>query len=331
MNQNIQVREQKPKFSAMIASKPYQDLIKNTLGTEGRAMRFVAAITSAVAVSPALQGCEAPTVIAGALLGESLNLSPSPQLGQYYLVPFKKKTKNPDGTYSEVTNATFVLGYKGYLQMAIRSGQYRDIDARPVHEGEYIGMDGYTGRPKFNFSDDAESKPVIGYMACFEYLNGFQKVLYWSKEKMLDHADRYSQAFSAADYKKYINNEIPEKDLWKYSSYWYKDFDGMACKTMLRQLISKWGVMSTEFQRAFEYDGRETEITDDAMGGNVSIGNVFAPGDYGDGLNEFQAEQKETISSMISDVQDAKDDEEGQVIIPENPVAKKKTLDMKNL
>ena len=110
MNQNIQVREKKPKFSEMIASKSYQDLIKNTLGTEGRAMRFVAAITSAVAVSPALQGCEAPTVIAGALLGESLNLSPSPQLGQYYLVPFKKKTKNPDGSYSEVTNATFVLG-----------------------------------------------------------------------------------------------------------------------------------------------------------------------------------------------------------------------------
>lgn len=324
MNQNVQLKENKPKFSAMISSKSYQELIKNTLGNEKRATRFVAAITSAVAVSPALQGCEAPTVIAGALLGESLNLSPSPQLGQYYLVPFKKKIKNADGSYSEVTNATFVIGYKGLIQLAIRSGQYADIDVRPVHEGEYIGMDGSNGRPKFNFSEDAESKPVIGYMASFEYLNGFQKTMYWSKEKMLAHADRYSQAFNAVDYKRYINNEIPERDLWKYSSFWYKDFDAMACKTMLRQLITKWGVMSIEFQNAFEYDGREVVVNNDS--GNDSAGTLFMPGDYGDGLTEYQEEQKDKIEGMIEGMK-----ETPNVTIPEGATASRKTVDMKNL
>lgn len=322
MDQRIQPVEQRPKFSAAISSPAYQKLIASTLQDPKRASRFVAAITSAVAVSPALQGCEAKTVIAGALLGESLNLSPSPQLGQYYLVPFKKKNKRPDGTYEEVTNANFLIGYKGLLQLAIRTGWYVDIDARPVHSGEYIGTDRATGRPQFAFSDDAESEPVVGYMAFFEYKNGFKKVLYWSKEKMLAHADRYSQAFSAVDYQRYINNEIPERDLWKYSSFWYKDFDSMACKTMLRQLISKWGVMSIEFQQAFEYDGREVEIQDHA-----ADGNIFAPGDFGDGMSEYQEEQKERIAEAMESIDqlpEAKEPVSARVGAPA-------TLDMRSL
>ena len=282
--------ESKPKFSTAINSPAYQKLISSTLQDPARARRFVAAITSAVAVTPALQTCEFKTVVAGALLGESLNLSPSPQLGQYYLVPFKKRTKRPDGSFEEVTNATFVLGYKGYIQLAIRTGWYVDIDARPVHKGEYLGSDAFTGRPKFNFTDETENEPVIGYMAFFEYKNG-----YWSKEKMIAHADRYSQAFSAEDYKRYVNNEIPERDLWKYSSFWYKDFDAMACKTMLRQLISKWGVMSIEFQQAFEFDGREV-ITEEKQ----VDGDIFTPGEYGEGINEFQEEQKDRISEAMA-------------------------------
>ena len=85
--------QQKPKFSVAITTKGYQSLISNTLRDPARARRFTASITSAVAVNPALQECDAGTILAGALLGESLNLSPSPQLGQYYLVPFKQKAK----------------------------------------------------------------------------------------------------------------------------------------------------------------------------------------------------------------------------------------------
>ncbi len=257
---------QKQKFSVAISTNAYKTLINNTLGDPDRAKRFVASITSAVAVNPALQECEAGTILAGALLGESLNLSPSPQLGQYYLVPFNSKAKydrNGNLLQPASTKAQFVLGYKGYIQLALRSGSYADLDVMEIKEGEYLGKDPMTGKPRFQFIEDddvRETLPVIGYMAYFEYLNGFRKVMYWTKTKMMNHADTYSPAYSASAHKKIMNGEIADKDMWKYSSFWYKDFDGMAKKTLLRQLISKWGIMSTELQTAYANDASVAEI-----------------------------------------------------------------------
>lgn len=238
MNNQLQ---SKPKFSLAIQSDGYKKLINNTLGDSKRAAKFIAAISSAVAVNPSLQECDAGTILSGALLGEALGLSPSPQLAHYYLVPYK--IKNSDGTSND--RAQFQLGYKGYIQLAIRSGQYKDIDVIEVREGEYLGRDKLTGKHKFEFIEDEverENKPIIGYMAYFEYLNGFYKNLYWSKEKMQKHALEYSQAY-ASDIKKKTNY-----------SFWSKDFNGMAFKTMLRQLISKWGIMSIDMQEALSKD-----------------------------------------------------------------------------
>lgn len=241
----------KPKFSAAITTAGYQKLINNTLGDPERSKRFVSAITSAVAVNPALQECEAGTILAGALLGESLNLSPSPQLGQYYLVPFKDKKKG-------VTNAQFILGYKGYLQLAMRSGQLKKINAVEIKEGELKYFDPLNEEIECVLIEDwneREAAPTIGYYAFFELTNGFRKAIYWSKEQMMSHADKYSPAFSKAVMLAIENNEIPERDMWKYSSFWYKNFDEMAKKTMLRQLISKGGCpMSTEMISAYESD-----------------------------------------------------------------------------
>jgi len=136
--------KQQPKFSVAITTSGYKKLINNTLGDPERAKRFIASITSAVAVNPALQECEAGTILAGGLLGESLNLSPSPQLGQYYLVPFKSKAKyDKQGNllYPEVTKAQFILGYKGYIQLAIRSGQYKKLNVLEIKDGELISFD----------------------------------------------------------------------------------------------------------------------------------------------------------------------------------------------
>lgn len=245
---------QKPKFSVMIQSDMYKNLINSTLSDKKKSERFIAAISSAVAVNPTLQDCEAGSILTAALLGESLGLSPSPQLGQYYLVPYKKKDKQ--GNVISVT-AQFQLGAKGYKQLAIRSGQYLDIDCIAVHDGEYLGRSKQTGKHMFEFYEDddiREAKPIIGYLAYFELLNGFKKQLYWTVSKMEKHADTYSQAFSLEDYHRLQRNEIPQKDMWKYSSFWYKNFDEMAEKTMLRQLISKWGIMSIEMQSAVEKD-----------------------------------------------------------------------------
>lgn len=139
-----------------------------------------------------------------------------------------------------------------------------------IKAGELIKYDRLNEEIEVNLIDDdikREAEPTIGYYAMFEYLNGFRKTMYWTKQQMIIHADTYSQAFnlnavkneknpeySRQSYNDYMTGLVPEKELWKYSSFWYKDFDGMAFKTMLRQLISKWGIMSIEMQQAFESD-----------------------------------------------------------------------------
>ncbi|HCT63888.1 MAG TPA: recombinase [Lachnospiraceae bacterium] len=256
MSADLQTR--KPKFSVAITTEGYQKLIRSAIPDAKSAKRFMSSIMSAVAVNPTLQECDPSTILSAALLGESLGLTPSPQLGQYYLVPFNNRKKN-------TKDAQFQLGYKGYVQLAIRSRQYSDLGVSTIHEGEYKGIDKFTGNPIIEFIEDDYIKlkaPVVGYHAYFVLENGFRKSMYWSKEKMEQHADRYSQAFSLIMHKKLHKGEIPEKDLWKYSSFWYKNFDAMAEKTMLRQLLSHWGVLSVDMVQAFEADNSTVTMQD---------------------------------------------------------------------
>lgn len=267
-NNNKPMVQQK-KFSAMISTTGYQNMIANTLRDPDRQKRFVASITSAVANTPTLQTCEPGSILAGALLGEGLNLSPSPQLGQYYLVPFKCKAKDKNGNQLKdqygnelyENKAQFVLGYKGYIQLAMRSGQYRKINVMVIKKGEIEDFDPFEeefiGRRTLSYQERATA-PTVGYAAYFEYLNGFRKTIYWTKEQMMAHADKFSPAFSAEALRRIEAGQVAERDMWKYSSFWYKDFDGMAKKTMLRQLISKWGIMSTEMQSAVISDDKIT-------------------------------------------------------------------------
>ena len=238
---NNQLSVNKPKFSVAIQSDTYKKLINQTLGDKERATRFIASISSAVATNADLQQCDAGTILSGALLGESLNLSPSPQLGQYYLVPFNKKIKDINGKESYIKVAQFQLGYKGYIQLAIRSGQYKKLNVLAIKKGELINYDPLNEEIEVKLIEDEEEREnaeTIGYYAMFEYVNGFRKSLYWSKSKMEKHAMQYSKGFAAQ----------------KGYTFWEKDFDGMAYKTMLRQLISKWGIMSIDMQQAVEKD-----------------------------------------------------------------------------
>lgn len=238
-----------------------QDAVKNQIakvvgGKDGQ--RFVSSIVSATQTNPALQECTNASILSAALLGESLKLSPSPQLGQYYMVPYNDKKRGKV--------ATFQLGYKGYLQLAIRSGQYKKLNVLAIKEGELVRYDPLNEDIEVNLIEDEEERenaPTAGYYAFFEYVNGFRKALYWSKAKMIAHADKYSAAFSKdatngrypkVSFADFEAGNYPEKDAWLYSSFWYKDFDGMAYKTMLRQLISKWGIMSIELQTAISND-----------------------------------------------------------------------------
>lgn len=238
--------------------------IEQALG-KGNVQRFISGVVSAVSVNPALAECTKQSILSGALLGESLKLSPSPQLGHYYLVPY---SDNKAGTKV----AQFQMGYKGYIQLAIRSGQYKKLTVLAIKEGEFVSFDPMNEEINIqlmvNDWDAREKAETVGYYAMFELVNGFRKSIYWSKNQMLAHADRYSQAFSKdmttintkygvkhkVSYLDYVAGNYDQRDSWMYSSFWYKNFDAMAYKTMLRQLISKWGIMSIEMQSAFESD-----------------------------------------------------------------------------
>lgn len=200
--------------------------------------RFITSIVTAVGTNPALMECDYTSILSAALLGEALRLSPSPQLGQFYMVPFNDNKRR-------IKVAQFQLGYKGYIQLAIRSGQYRDIDVVCVKEGELVSFDPFLQKGEFQAILDPverEKAKTVGYYAYFELLNGFRKELYWSREQMEAHAKMYSQGYAS---------DIANKR--KYT-FWSKNFDAMAQKTMLRQLISKWGLMSIDMQQALTSD-----------------------------------------------------------------------------
>ena len=229
-----QLTPKKPSFSVAITTEKFQNTINRALQDPERARRFTSAVISAVYANPALQECDAGTVVSAALLGEGLNLSPSPQLGQYYLVPFNDNKHNRKV-------AQFQLGYKGYIQLAIRSGYYKKLNVLAIKDGELVKFDPLNEEIEVNLIQDEETREnaeTIGYYAMFEYQNGFRKALYWSKAKMQRHALQYSKGYAAR----------------KGYTFWEKDFDGMAYKTMLRQLISKWGIMSIEMQDVYSKD-----------------------------------------------------------------------------
>ncbi|MEG1638936.1 MAG: recombinase RecT [Erysipelotrichaceae bacterium] len=267
MAENTQVARTGTKTTFMAYMS--NDAVKNQISkvVQGKnGDRFITAIISAVQTNPALQECSNQSIVSAALLGETLKLSPSPQLGQYYMVPFNNTKKG-------VKEAQFQLGYKGYIQLAIRSGFYKKLNVVAIKEGELVQYSPLDEEIEINLIEDEEEREnaiTSGYYAMFEYTNGFKKTLYWSKAKMEAHAIKYSMGYKAK----------------KGYTFWEKDFDGMAFKTMLRQLISKWGIMSIEMQNAFEDD---MAVVDDK--GNRT---------YVDGVsfeNEVQAEIEQNANT----------------------------------
>jgi len=272
-NQLAEVK--KESIATFLATDSVKENVAKIVG-EKDTQRFISSLVSAVQTNPSLAECTNKSLLNAALLGQSLNLPQSPQLANFYFVPFKN-------TKAGVTEATFQLGWRGYMALAMRSGQYKKIHVTDIREGELKAYNPIEDEYEFSPITDMEQRlkaPVVGYYAYFVLINGFKKTLYWSKEQMDEHAKKYSQSYRKG---------------WD-SSLWKSDFDKMAYKTMLRQLISKYGPMSVDMERA--YVGDQSVIGDN---GNVDyVDNV--PDEPIKGVNPFteggviDVEEGETIN-----------------------------------
>ena len=200
-----------------LALPAYRERFSEVLGP--RANQFMASIV-AVASLPGLREASPKSIIAAAMVSATLDLPVNPTLGMAYVVAYKGE-------------AQFQIGYKGLIQLALRSGQYRRMNSGPINAEVFTGYDA-VGEPMLDYRKQDPSKPTGGYFAAFELTNGFTKVVYWTKAQVEAHARRFSMAFQKG-YK---------------SSPWFSDFDAMATKTVIKSALTKWGIMSVEMQGA---------------------------------------------------------------------------------
>ncbi len=224
-------------MKGIIANEAVKERVKNIVGKE--AGTFLASCLDLYTTN--LTSCDPNAVFAQCLKAAALHLPVSNALGFCYVVPYKNVP-------------TFTLGYRGLIQLAQRTGLYKYINADMVYEGEEVKTNRVTGMVEI--SGEPTSDNVIGYFAYFQLLNGFEKCVYWTKDRVYKHGKRYSKSFE--------NPNAP----------WKTNFDAMALKTVIRQLISKYGVMSIEFAESITNDNEdeiEAEVNEHANGEAIRI------------------------------------------------------------
>lgn len=209
----------------------YKKRINEIMGK--KAAPFMASIVN-VSNLPSLKDSDPNSIISSAIVAATLDLPIDQNLGFAYIVPYNTK---------EGKKAQFQMGYRGYIQLAMRTGQYKTINAIEIYKGEIKRVNRLTGEIEFNDDEDLiDRDTVVGYMAYFKLLNGFEKTLYMTKEEMERHAKKYSQSYGSS------------KDWVSKNSLWSTDFDGMAIKTVIKRLLSKYGILSVEMQNAITND-----------------------------------------------------------------------------
>lgn len=226
----VTVKQKVDSLKKMLDAQSVQDQFKAAL--KDNAPGFMTGIIDLYNTDSYLQGCEPKEVIMEALKAAILKLPINKSLGFAYIVPFKQQG---------VQKPQFQLGYKGYIQLAMRTGQYKVINADSVLEGEFKKKDKLTG--SFDLSGEATSDKVIGYFAHIEMLNGFSKTLYMTKDQVENHAKKYSKSYNSN------------------SSPWKTEFDAMAIKTVIRNLLSHYGFLSIEMMSAMSTDVEGDTVT----------------------------------------------------------------------
>ena len=245
-------------MKSVINAPSVQEQFQNALGDHKDA--FVASLIDLFTGDKALQTCKPAAIIAEALRAATLRLPLNKALGFAYIIVFNNSVKNDDGSWSKVPTPTFVPGYKGYIQLAMRTGQYRTINADFVYEGEMRKVSKLTG--EIALDGEKKSDKIIGYFCYFELLNGFNKTLFVSVEDMAQYALRYSPSFkgknkpSADALIKLAQANQPSTKVG-----WEGNFNDMALKTVIRRLLSKYGYLSVEMQNALSKDVEDAQMS----------------------------------------------------------------------
>jgi recombination protein RecT len=214
----------KTSVSSILAQESVKARFSEIMGKNASA--FMSSIISATKANPSLGDCEPNSVISSAVIAATLNLPIQSNLGFAHIVPYMK---------NGVSVAQFQMGYKGFIQLALRTAQYKNINASEVYDGELVKHDRITGDVELDTTKKRSDK-VIGYVAYFKLINGFEKMLYLTKEQLQAHGSKYSKSYSS-----------------KYGR-WQLDFDSMALKTVIKLLLSKYGILSVDMQTAITVD-----------------------------------------------------------------------------
>lgn len=250
------------KFNQTLTSPKTQDYLLQVLGEKRSS--FINNITALVSNNVALQACEPISLMYAGIKATALDLPLDQNLGFAYVIPFKNSKENR-------TDAQFQIGYKGLIQLALRSGQFKTINVRDVREGEIIDEDFVSGTLKFErLKENRENAKIIGYVAYFALTNGFEKMSYWTIDEITAHGKKFSQTFK------------------KGFGLWKDDFNAMAEKTVLKMLLSKYAPLSIEMQNAIKYDQAVIKENDEFI--------------YSDNISEENEKAKEIIESAFEEI-----------------------------
>lgn len=238
MANEVSTTQQKPQtLQQLMNSGAVMKKLNDVLGSEKKAASFISSVISVANGNNQLRNANPMTILGSAMVAATLDLPVVPTLGLAYIVPYKGQ-------------AGFQLGYKGLIELAERSGQFKNIIDEVVYEGQLVKKNKFTG--EYEFDEDAKkSDKVIGYMARMDLINGFSKTVFWTKEEVEAHAKKFSQAFRSG-----------------YTSPWKSDFDAMARKTVLKALFAKYAPKSVAIQQAIKFDqsvAKPADITDDDL------------------------------------------------------------------
>jgi len=250
-----------PVIRRTITSDSMQAMIRQRIGE--KAGVFTTSLLDLIGDNKALQNCDPNLVIKEAIKAPALDLPINNNLGFAYIIPYGNRPQ-------------FIVGYKGFIQLAIRTGQYKHLNADAVYEGEHVIVDKIRGT--IEVTGTKTSDQVQGYFAYMKLLNGFEKAIFWTKEQVTAHAKKFSKAFNSS------------------SSPWKSDFDAMAKKTLLKNLISKYGPLTIEMTTALNSETNDFQVQEEE---NISsrIAEEANAGDVID-INEPTEDEKKEIEAM---------------------------------